>query len=155
MGLPWDELTKQPIKMRVKTISSEKWIDIKIFAGCLPIQEEINFVYQRLFSLVCLLKRIDLSLSCFITTLPVSVWQQVGWGRECEWGLERERQTLYTWDVFLLMSGAAVLKLPQRSYHHSGGSRVGWVSWRGGVASLISEPRWYSRVCGGERRASH
>lgn len=38
------------------------------------------------------------------------------------------------------MTGAAVPKLPQRSYHHSGGSRVGWASWRGGVSFLISEP---------------
>lgn len=51
---------------------------------------------------------------------------------------ERERQTLYTWDVFLLMTGAAVPKLPQRSYHHSGGSRVGWASWRGGFLSSLA-----------------
>lgn len=58
-----------------------------------PIQEEIHFVYQRLFFfIVFILKCIDLSLSCFITTLLVSAWQQVGRGRECEWGLERERE---------------------------------------------------------------
>lgn len=134
MDFPWEELTKQP---------KEQLIDIKICVGCLPNSRRNSLCLSTsFFFIVFILKCIDLSLSCFITTLLVSAWQQVGRGRECEWGLERERererQTLYTWDVFLLMTGAAVPKLPQRSYHHSGGSRVGWASWRGGYLSSLA-----------------
>lgn len=39
---------------------------------------------------------------------------------------EGEKQTLYTWGVFSLMTRAAVPKLPPRCCHCFGGSRVGF-----------------------------